>query len=99
MTTGLARRFAAYKRPNLLLQDPDRLVRLLSNRERPVQLVLAGKAHPADQTGQDLIKAWIQFTRLTDVRGQWDSRLTSEPLEPRRKSRSAPVSAWRTWST
>jgi starch phosphorylase len=70
LTLGFARRFAAYKRPNLLLQDPDRLVRLLSNRERPVQLVLAGKAHPADQTGQDLIKAWIQFTRRTDVRGR-----------------------------
>jgi starch phosphorylase len=70
LTLGFARRFATYKRPNLLLHDPDRLLRLLSNRERPVQLVLAGKAHPADHPGQDLITAWIQFTRRPDVQGR-----------------------------
>jgi hypothetical protein len=52
LTLGFARRFATYKRPNLLLHDPERLLRLLTNTQRPVQLILAGKAHPADQAGQ-----------------------------------------------
>ncbi len=56
LTLGFARRFATYKRPNLLLHDPERLLRLLTNPERPVQLILAGKAHPADQAGQALIQ-------------------------------------------
>ena len=70
LTLGFARRFATYKRPNLLLHDPARLLRLLSNRDRPVQLVLAGKAHPADQPGQDLIQAWVQFTRRPEAQGR-----------------------------
>ncbi len=68
LTLGFARRFATYKRPNLLLQDPERLLRLLNNPQRPVQLVIAGKAHPADEEGQALIKEWIQFIRRPDVR-------------------------------
>ncbi len=48
---GFARRFAAYKRPNLLLHDPERLLRLLTNPGRPVQLIIAGKAHPEDPDG------------------------------------------------
>jgi starch phosphorylase len=68
LTLGFARRFATYKRPNLLLQDPERLLRLLSNSQRPVQLIIAGKAHPADFAGQDLIQKWIQFIRRPDVR-------------------------------
>jgi len=68
LTLGFARRFAAYKRPNLLLHDPERLLRLLSNPQRPVQLILAGKAHPADVTGQALIQKWIQFIRQPKVR-------------------------------
>ena len=48
LTLGFARRFATYKRPNLLLHDPARLLRLLTNPQRPVQLIIAGKAHPAD---------------------------------------------------
>lgn len=63
LTLGFARRFATYKRPNLLLHDSQRLVRLLTNPKFPVQLILAGKAHPADQEGQDLIKEWIHFIR------------------------------------
>ena len=51
LTLGFARRFATYKRPNLLLHDPPRLLRLLSNPDRPVQLIIAGKAHPEDQAG------------------------------------------------
>jgi starch phosphorylase len=61
LTLGFARRFATYKRPNLLLHDPLRLLRLLTNPERPVQLILAGKAHPADQAGQALIQEWMHF--------------------------------------
>jgi starch phosphorylase len=70
LTLGFARRFATYKRPNLLLHDPDRLLGLLSNRERPVHLVMAGKAHPADEPGQDLIREWIQFIRRPEVQGR-----------------------------
>lgn len=61
LTLGFARRFATYKRPNLLLTDPKRFLLILTNPERPVQLILAGKAHPADIPGQALIKAWMQF--------------------------------------
>jgi glycogen phosphorylase len=68
LTLGFARRFATYKRPNLLLQDPERLLRLLTNPERPVQLIIAGKAHPADQAGQALIQEWIRFIRRPEAR-------------------------------
>lgn len=61
LTLGFARRFATYKRPNLLLHDPERLLRLLTNVQRPVQLIIAGKAHPADLAGQDLIREWMHF--------------------------------------
>ncbi|TWU21439.1 Glycogen phosphorylase [Novipirellula galeiformis] len=68
LTLGFARRFATYKRPNLLLHDPERLLRLLTNTERPVQLIIAGKAHPADNAGQDLIRQWIEFIRHPGAR-------------------------------
>ena len=67
LTLGSARRFAIYKRPNLLLHDPARLLRLLANPERPVQLILAGKAHPADRAGQALIREWTNFIRRPEV--------------------------------
>ena len=68
LTLGFARRFATYKRPNLLLHDSARLLRLLANPERPVQLIIAGKAHPQDQAGQALIHEWIQFIRRPEIR-------------------------------
>jgi starch phosphorylase len=68
LTLGFARRFATYKRPDLLLRDPERLARLLKNSERPVQLILAGKAHPADIPGQTMIQEWVQFVRRYDIR-------------------------------
>ena len=68
LTLGFARRFATYKRPNLLLHDPERLLRLLTNPERPVQLILAGKAHPEDRAGQALIHEWIRFIRQPETR-------------------------------
>jgi starch phosphorylase len=69
LTIGFARRFATYKRPNLLLLDPDRLLRILTNRERPVQLILAGKAHPEDHPGQELIRQWSEFIRRPEAHG------------------------------
>jgi len=68
LTLGFARRFATYKRPNLLLHDPERLLRLLTDPQRPVQLILAGKAHPADQAGQTLIREWTHFIRRPEAR-------------------------------
>jgi starch phosphorylase len=68
LTMGFARRFATYKRPDLLLHDPARLLRLLTNPQRPVQLILAGKAHPADLAGQALIQQWIRFIRQPEAR-------------------------------
>jgi starch phosphorylase len=68
LTLGFARRFATYKRPNLLLYDPQRLLRLLTDPQRPVQLIMAGKAHPADQPGQALIQEWIHFIRRPETR-------------------------------
>ena len=64
LTLGFARRFATYKRPNLLLHDRARLLRLLSDPARPVQLILAGKAHPADGWGQAMIHEWLEFIEL-----------------------------------
>ena len=69
LTLGFARRFATYKRPNLLLHDPDRLLRLLNHPQHPLQIVVAGKAHPADAAGQALIREWIAFARRPDARG------------------------------
>ena len=68
LTLGFARRFATYKRPNLLLRDQERLLRLLSDPQRPVQLIIAGKAHPADEAGQALIQEWIHFIRRPEAR-------------------------------
>ena len=67
LTIGFARRFATYKRPNLLLHDSERLLRILTNPERPVQLILAGKAHPADKPGQEMIRQWINFINNTEA--------------------------------
>jgi len=67
LTLGFARRFATYKRPNLLLHDPVRLISILNHPSRPAQLILAGKAHPADAAGQVLIQEWMHFIRRHDV--------------------------------
>ncbi|HVY41332.1 MAG TPA: alpha-glucan family phosphorylase [Polyangia bacterium] len=68
LTLGFARRFAEYKRPNLLLRDEPALRRLLGNRERPVQILIAGKAHPDDAEGKLLVEAWTRFAADPDVR-------------------------------
>jgi starch phosphorylase len=87
LTLGFARRFATYKRPNLLLHDPQRLLRLLTNMQRPVQLIIAGKAHPADQAGQALIREWIHFIRRPEAQthaiflGDYDMLLTEHLVQ------------------
>jgi glycogen phosphorylase len=68
LTVGFARRFATYKLPDLLLHDPERLIRLLTDSQRPLQLILAGKAHPEDMPGQALIKQWNDFIERPEVR-------------------------------
>jgi starch phosphorylase len=67
LTLGFARRFATYKRPNLLLHNPERLFKLLTNPKFPVQLIISGKAHPADKGGMDLIKEWMEFIRRNEL--------------------------------
>lgn len=66
LTIGFARRFATYKRATLLFQDPDRLYKLLSNTERPVQFLFAGKAHPKDEPGKRFISEVYKFTRMPE---------------------------------
>ena len=68
LTIGFARRVPSYKRLTLMLRDRDRLTVLLTDPERPVQLVIAGKAHPADEGGKALIQELVQFTDEVDVR-------------------------------
>jgi starch phosphorylase len=67
LTLCFARRFATYKRGNLLLRDPERLLRLLRDKDRPVQLIFAGKAHPHDMPGKDIIRDIIHFAEKYDV--------------------------------
>jgi starch phosphorylase len=69
LTIGFARRFATYKRADLLFRDFDRLRRILKNVERPIQMIFAGKAHPADKPGQDLIRRIFEVSRHSDLRG------------------------------
>ncbi|MBM9511906.1 alpha-glucan family phosphorylase [Desulfogranum marinum] len=68
LTIGFARRFAGYKRPTLLLADPDRLTRLLIDAQRPVQLIIAGKAHPQDEEGKRMVREWNDYLRRPEVR-------------------------------
>ena len=63
LTIGFARRFATYKRATLILRDPDRLKKILTDPERPVQIIIAGKAHPRDNAGKELIKQLVHFAR------------------------------------
>jgi starch phosphorylase len=70
LTLGFARRFTAYKRPNLLLHDPERLLHLLTNAERPVQIIVAGKAHPQDEEGKRLVQAWLEFVQRPRMRNR-----------------------------
>ncbi len=68
LTLGFARRFATYKRGTLLLRDPERLARILNDPQRPVQILFAGKAHPADNEGKRLIQEIIRLCRRREFR-------------------------------
>lgn len=68
LTIGFARRFATYKRANLLLQDRERLMKLLSDSQRGIQIIFAGKAHPADNEGKKIIQQIVQFCREAGCR-------------------------------
>ncbi len=69
LTLGFARRFATYKRATLLFSDLDRLKKILLNPWKPVQIIFAGKAHPADQYGRELIHRIYQFAKTNDLGG------------------------------
>ncbi len=68
LTIGFGRRFATYKRANLLLRDPERLARILNDPDRPVQIIFAGQAHPRDEAGKELIKQIVALSRRPDFR-------------------------------
>jgi len=70
LTIGFARRFATYKRAHLLFTNIERLDKIVNNPERPVQFIFAGKAHPADKAGQDLIKNIVEISKLPQFLGK-----------------------------
>jgi starch phosphorylase len=70
LTIGFARRFATYKRANLLLRDPERLGEMINSAKMPVQLVFAGKAHPEDQFGKELIQNIVKLSRSKEFQGR-----------------------------
>jgi starch phosphorylase len=70
LTVGFARRVPTYKRLTLMLQDPERLKAILTNPERPVQFVIAGKSHPADDEGKRLIQELVRFAQQPELRGR-----------------------------
>ncbi|MDB6134808.1 MAG: alpha-glucan phosphorylase [Verrucomicrobiales bacterium] len=105
LTLGFARRFAAYKRPNLLLQDRERLIRILNHPERPLQLVIAGKAHPLDGEGKRLIHEWQEFIRSPEVRGRavflsdYDMELTAQLVQGTDVWLNTPLRPWEACGT
>lgn len=70
LTIGFARRFATYKRAHLLFTDLQRLAKIVGNKKKPVQFIFAGKAHPADKAGQDLIKRIVEISRMPEFEGK-----------------------------
>jgi alpha-glucan phosphorylase-like protein len=68
LTIGFARRFATYKRGDLVFRDIERLIRIANQTDRPVQFIFAGKAHPADAYGKEIIKRIVQFARRPELR-------------------------------
>lgn len=105
LTLGFARRFTEYKRPNLLLQDPDRLQRLLTHSKYPVQLIIAGKPHPQDLQGQALVEQWIRFIRERGLNCQaiflsdYDMQLTEELVQGVDVWLNTPRSPWEACGT
>ena len=70
LTIGFARRFATYKRATLIFKDLERITQIFNNEEKPIQLIFAGKAHPADKEGQDLIKYIHQISMMPQFKGK-----------------------------
>jgi starch phosphorylase len=70
LTIGFARRFATYKRADLVLRDPDRIKRLVNDSWRPVQIIFAGKAHPADDEGKRLLQRVVRMAKDPDMNGR-----------------------------
>lgn len=70
LTIGFARRFAEYKRAALLLRDPDRLIRLVTDAKRPVQFIFGGKAHPHDNGGKELLRQLFEISKREELRGR-----------------------------
>jgi glycogen phosphorylase/synthase len=87
LTFGFARRFATYKRAHLLFTNPDRLAKLVNDPEKPVQFLFAGKAHPQDKAGQDLIKKIIEISKTPEFIGKilfienYDMELASKMVQ------------------
>jgi starch phosphorylase len=105
LTIVFARRFVPYKRPNLLLQDPQRLIRLLTNPEAPIQIVIAGKAPPYDDEGRRLIRQWHDFISLPEVRrhvvflADYDMRLSSHMVQGADVWLNTPLAPWEACGT
>jgi glycogen phosphorylase len=105
LTLGFARRFTAYKRPNLLLSDRPRLHRLLTDAARPVQLLIAGKAHPADGEGKWLLAEWARFAAEVEVRHRvvfledYDMALARELIEGVDVWLNTPLRPWEACGT
>ena len=70
LTIGFSRRFATYKRATLIFKDLERITQILNNADRPIQLIFAGKAHPADKEGQDLIKRIHEISMMPQFKGK-----------------------------
>ena len=70
LTIGFARRFATYKRATLIFKDLERITEIINNTDRPVQIIFAGKAHPADKEGQDLIRYIHQVSMMPQFKGK-----------------------------
>jgi len=70
LTIGFARRFATYKRANLIFRDIERVKRILGNPDMPVQIIFAGKAHPADRPGQEIIKNIVDISKMPEFKGK-----------------------------
>src|SRR5208337_1997369 len=105
LTLGFARRFATYKRPNLLLHDEDRLLRILSDSRHPVQLVIAGKAHPEDEPGKAMIQQWQRFVNRPEVRKHavfltdYDMSLTEQMVQGVDAWINTPLRPWEACGT
>lgn len=105
LTLAFARRFVSYKRPNLLLHDPERLIRILNHPERPLQIVIAGKAHPLDEQGKRLIHEWQEFIRRPEVKGRvvflsdYDMQLTAQLVQGADVWLNTPLRPWEACGT